>query len=63
MCQELQFCWVFRAEQFSVFIKNGPPSKGHLANLTQLWEAMESPRASITVERFQHVVVFVDVGY
>ena len=37
-------------------IKNGPPPKGHPANLTQLWEALESTWASIPVERFQHLV-------
>ena len=34
--------WVFHAQQFPVCIKNGPPLKGHPANLTQLWEALES---------------------
>jgi hypothetical protein len=34
--QELQLCWVFHAQQFPVCIKNGPPPKGHPANLTQL---------------------------
>jgi hypothetical protein len=29
---------------------NGPPPKGHPANLTQLWEALESTWASIPVE-------------
>uniref|UniRef100_A0A4W5PC85 Plexin-B1 n=1 Tax=Hucho hucho TaxID=62062 RepID=A0A4W5PC85_9TELE len=29
--------------------KNGPPPKGHPANLTQLWEALESKSASIPV--------------
>ena len=48
--QELQHCWVFHAQQFPVCIKNGGPSKGHPANLTQLWEALESTWASITVE-------------
>lgn len=43
-------CRVFHA-QFPVFIKNGPPPKGHPANLTQLWEALESTWASIPVER------------
>ena len=38
-------------------IKNGPPPKGHPANLTQLWEAMPSTWAGIPVERFQHLVV------
>ena len=42
VCQELQH-WT---------IKNGPPPKGHPANLTQLWKALESTWASIPVERF-----------
>ena len=42
LCQELQGCWVFHAQQFHVCINNGPPPKGHPANLTQLWEALES---------------------
>jgi hypothetical protein len=25
LCQELQRCWVFHAQQFPVYIKNGPP--------------------------------------
>ena len=37
-------------------IKNGPPPKGHPANLTQLWEALESTWASILVEHFRHLV-------
>ncbi|MGH0136489.1 UNVERIFIED_CONTAM: hypothetical protein FKN15_061132 [Acipenser sinensis] len=32
MCQELQRCWVFHAQQFPVYIKDGPPPKGHPAN-------------------------------
>jgi hypothetical protein len=32
----------FYAEQFPVCIENGPPPKGHPANLAQLWEALES---------------------
>ena len=56
LCQELQSCWGFHAQQFPVCIKNGPPPKGHPANLTQLWEALESTWASIPVERFQHLV-------
>ena len=32
---------VFHAQQFPGSIKNGPPPKGHPANFTQLWEAME----------------------
>ena len=41
LCQDLQRCWVFDAQQFPVCIKNDPTPKGHLANLTQLWEALE----------------------
>ena len=37
---------------FPVSIKNGPPPKGHPANLTQLWKALESTWASIPVESF-----------
>ena len=48
-CQELQCCWFF-TQQFSVCINNGPPPKGHPANLTQLWEALGSTWASIPVE-------------
>jgi hypothetical protein len=56
--KELQRCWLFHTQQFPVCIKNGPPTKGHTANLTQLWEALESREAwaSISVERFQHLV-------
>ena len=43
--------------QFPVGIKNGPPPKGHPANLTQLWEALESTWASSPVECFRHPVV------
>ena len=39
------------AQQFPVCIKNGPPPKGRPANLTQLWEALESTHASVPVER------------
>ena len=49
-------CWAFHTQQFPVCIKNGPPPKGHPANLTQLWEALESTWASIPVERFRHLV-------
>jgi hypothetical protein len=56
VCQELQRCWGFHAQQIPVCIKNGPPPKGHPANLTQLWEALESTCASITVECFPHIV-------
>jgi hypothetical protein len=54
-CQELQRCWVFHAQQFPVCIKNGPPPKGHRANLTQQWEELESTWASIPVEHFRHL--------
>ena len=49
--QELKCCWVFHAQQFSVWIKNGRPPKGHPVNLTQLREALESTWATIPVER------------
>jgi hypothetical protein len=55
-CQTLQHCWVFHAQQFPLCINNGPPPKGHPANLTQLWEALESTWASIPAERFRHLV-------
>jgi hypothetical protein len=42
--------------RFPVCIKNGPPPKGHPANLTQLLEALESTWSSIPVERFRHLV-------
>jgi hypothetical protein len=42
LCQELQRCWAFHAQQFPVCIKDGPPPKGHPDNLNQLWEALES---------------------
>ena len=32
-----------------------PPPKGHHANLTQMWEALESTWARIPVERFRHL--------
>jgi hypothetical protein len=54
LCQELQRCWVFQPQQFPVCIKNGPP---HPDNLTQLWVELKSTWASITVERFRHLVV------
>ena len=44
--------WFFTLNSFPVCIKNGPPPKGHPANLTQLWEALKSTWASIPVERF-----------
>jgi hypothetical protein len=56
LCEELQRCRVFHAQQFPVCINNGPPPKGRQANLTQLWEALESTWASITVERFRDLV-------
>ena len=56
MCQELQRCWIFHAQQFPVYIKNDPPPKEHPANLSQLWEALESAWASIYVERFRQLV-------
>ena len=34
LCQELQCGLVFHAQQFPVCIRNGPPPKGHPANLT-----------------------------
>ena len=42
LCQELQHCWVFHTQQFQVCINNGLPPTAHPANLTQLWEALES---------------------
>ena len=39
-------CWVFHAQQFPVCIKNGPPPKGHPANLTTV--------GSIAVNMGQH---------
>ena len=56
LCEELQHRWVFYTQEFPVCIKNGPPPKGHPANLTQLWEALESTWASIPVELFRHLV-------
>jgi hypothetical protein len=56
LCQELQHWQVFHAQQFPVCIKNEPPPKGHQANLTQLWEALESTLASIPVECFWHFI-------
>jgi hypothetical protein len=50
LCRELQCWWVFHTQQFPVCIKNNPPPKGHPANLTQQWEALESTWASIPVE-------------
>ena len=37
-------------------VYHSSPCKGHPANLTQLWEALESTGASIYVNRFQHLV-------
>jgi hypothetical protein len=48
--QELQRCWGFHTQRFTVCTKNGPPPKGHPAILTQLWE--------VSVERFRHLVVY-----
>jgi hypothetical protein len=56
LCQELQHSWVFHTQQFPVCIKNGPPSKGHPANLTQLWKALELTGTSIPVKSFRHHV-------
>ena len=36
LCQELQRCWAFHAQQFPVCIKNGLPPNGQPASLTQL---------------------------
>ena len=47
LCQELQRYWVLHTQQFPVCIKNGPPAKGHPANLTQLF-------GSIGVNMDQH---------
>ena len=56
LCQELQRCWVFHGQKCPVCIKNDPPLKGHPANLTQLWEALQSKWASSPMEPFQHMV-------
>ena len=40
VCQELQRCRVFHAQQFHVCTMNGPPPNWHPANFTQLWEAL-----------------------
>ena len=56
VCQELQRCWVYHAQQLLVYIKNGPLHKGHPVNLTQLWVALESTWASIPVERLRYLV-------
>jgi hypothetical protein len=59
-CQAVWFvsrtATVFHAQQFPVCINNGPPPKGHPANLTQLCEALESTWPSIPLERFRHLV-------
>ena len=34
--EELQFCWVFHAQQFPVCIKNGPPPVRHLTTLRSI---------------------------
>ena len=57
--QELQRCWFFQAQPFPVCFKNGPPSKGHPANLTQPWEALKSTWDSIPVKGFQHLVEYI----
>ena len=46
----------FHIQKFPVCIKNGPPPKGHQANITQLWEALASTWVSIPVECFRHLV-------
>jgi hypothetical protein len=56
LSQELQLRCIFHTQQFTGCIKDGPPPKGHPANLTQLWEALGSTWDSIPVERFQHFV-------
>ena len=56
LCQELQRCWGFHAQQFPAGIKKGPPPKGHPANMTQLWEALESTWASFPVECLRRLV-------
>ena len=33
LCQERHRCWVIHAQQFPMCMKNGPPPKGHPANL------------------------------
>ena len=33
---------VLHTQQFPMCIKNGPPPKGHPANLTRLWKALET---------------------
>jgi hypothetical protein len=50
LCEDLSLCWVFHIQPFPMYNKNGPLLKGHPANLTQLWEALESTWASIPVE-------------
>ena len=56
LCQDLLHCWVFHAQQFTMCIKNGPPPKGHPANMTQLWKALMSTWAHTSVERFRHLI-------
>jgi hypothetical protein len=53
ICDKNCNLWIFHAQQFPVGIKNGPPPKRYPANLTQLWEALESTWTSIPVERFR----------
>ena len=47
LCQELKLCWIFHVQQFPMSIENGPPTKGHPVDLTQLWEALESKQNSM----------------
>ena len=54
-CQDLQDFLVFHTQ-----VSRGPPLKRHSANLTQLWEALES-WASIPVERFRHQCIYGNV--
>ena len=56
LCHELQPCWVFHAQQFPVCIKNGPPPKGHPANLTPMLLTVLSTWASILWNTFDTFV-------
>ena len=56
LSQERHRCWVFHAQRFPGCIKTGPPPRGHPANLTQLWETLESTWAGIPVECFRHLL-------
>uniref|UniRef100_A0A4W5JDV5 HDGF like 3 n=1 Tax=Hucho hucho TaxID=62062 RepID=A0A4W5JDV5_9TELE len=51
LCQELQRFWVFHTQQFPVCINNGPPPKGHPANLTQL--AFLGPRDLLPYKEYK----------